>query len=80
MPNSQYERHLTDQKFKLVKSREVVWLVSGHGPFRTYFLNQENDRSCRLCSEEEETLDLNSISEFEKIAQEIVSKLYRSRD
>ena len=92
-PNSQYQIAFNQAEINLVKSREVFWMISGHGPFRSYFLNPIEDRTCRLCSEGEETpthllnecnavsqTDLSDVRQFEKLAVEIVSKLYRFRE
>ena len=90
-PNSHYQTPFDRKEIGIVRSWEVFWMVSKHGPFRTHFLSTEVNRSCRLCSEEEETpehllyrcravnhLELSDVLNFERVAREIVLKLNRA--
>ena len=90
-PNSHYQTPFDRKEIGRVRSREVFWMVSKHGPFRTHFLSAEDIRSCRLCAEEEETLEhllyrckavdhleLNDVSNFERLARQIIAKLNRA--
>lgn len=86
-------RHEVD--YGQLRSRELAWFITGHGPFAVYLFrfNLINDDTCRFCGDERESPEhllfdcrqferqpTNDLKELEAKAKRIVSEIYKLDD